>query len=172
MEFDQFLIGFEGLKLGEHDLNFLVDSTFFNELEYSEIQEGRVVVNATFNKSERLMELDLNFEGDIVIPCDRCGEDLIQNIDFEESVIIKLGAEEDEDEGLIILSRGDTEFDISHYLYESICLNLPTKRVHPEIEGEPRCDKALLENINDGKIDDKKDDDDIDPRWAALKNLK
>ena len=82
MEFDQFLIGFEGFKLGEHDFRFLVDNTFFKSLEYSEIQEGRVVVDAVFIKSERLMEMDLDFNGEVIVPCDLCGEDLVQKIDF------------------------------------------------------------------------------------------
>ena len=68
MEFDQFLIGFEGFKLGEYDFRFLVDNTFFRSLEYSEIQEGRVVVDAVFIKSERLMEMDLDFKGEVIVP--------------------------------------------------------------------------------------------------------
>lgn len=172
MEFDKFLIGFEGLKLGEHNYKFLVDQTFFNNLDYSEIQEGKVIVTALFTKSERLMGMDLSFEGEVIIPCDRCGDDFTQPIDFEESVVIKFGDENDEDEGMIILKRGETEFDISHYLYESIILSLPTVKVHPEVDGEPRCDESLLAKINEGKNENKEDDDDIDPRWAALKNLK
>ncbi len=171
MEFDKFLIGFDGLKLGEHDFKFLVDTAFFKELEYSEIQEGKVVIDAVFTKSERLMEMELSFEGEVILPCDRCGEDFSIPIDFEESVVVKLGDENDEDEGMIILKRGETEFDISHYLYESISLSLPTVRVHPEVDGEPRCDESIMAKINEGK-NDNKDDDDIDPRWAALKNLK
>lgn len=171
MEFDQFLIGFEGFKLGEHDFRFLVDNTFFKSLEYSEIQEGRVVVDAVFIKSERLMEMDLDFNGEVIVPCDLCGEDLVQKIDFKESVVIKTGTQQDEDEGIIILERGETEIDISHYLYESISLSLPSKRVHEQVEGEPRCNEALMAKIN-GKVDDNNNDDEIDPRWAALKNLK
>ncbi|MBK22249.1 MAG: hypothetical protein CMP63_08085 [Flavobacteriales bacterium] len=169
MEFDQFLIGFEGFKLGEHDFRFLVDNTFFGGLEYSEIQEGRVIVDAVFIKSERLMEMDLDFKGEVIVPCDLCGEDLVQTIDFKESVVIKTGAQQDEDEGIIILERGETDIDISHYLYESISLSLPSKRVHEQVEGEPKCNEALMAKVN-GNEDD--NDDEIDPRWAALKNLK
>ena len=168
MEFDNPLIGFESLKLGKHDYSFLVDTTFFKELEYSEIQEGNVIVDGVLTQSERLIELDLNFEGEVLIPCDRCGEYYSQNISFVEYVVIKFGVEQDEDEGIIVIKRGETEFDISHYLYESIVLSLPTLRVHPEIKGEPRCDQALMAKINNGG----KNDDDIDPRWAALKDLK
>ena len=84
MELDRFLIGFEGLKLGRHDYRFLVDNSFFKELEYSEIQEGRVLVDAVFTKSERLMKMDLDFKGEVIIPCDLCGEDLSQEICFEQ----------------------------------------------------------------------------------------
>jgi len=171
MEFDQFLIGFEGFKLGEHDLRFLVDNTFFGGFECSEIQEGRVIVDAVFIKSERLMEMNLDFNGEVILLCDLCGEDLVQTIDFKESVVIKTGTQQDEDEGIIILERGETEIDISHYLYESISLSLPTKRVHEQVEGEPKCNEALMAKIN-GKVDDNNNDDKIDPRWAALKNLK
>ena len=169
MEFDKFLIGFEGFKLGEHDFRFLVDNTFFRNLEYSEIQDGMVVIDAVFIKSERLMEMNMNFGGEVIVPCDLCGEDLVQTIDFKESVVIKTGTQQDEDEGIIILERGETEIDISHYLYESISLSLPSKRVHTQVEGEPICNEALMAKIN-GKVDD--NDDEIDPRWAALKNLK
>jgi uncharacterized metal-binding protein YceD (DUF177 family) len=169
MDLDRFLIGFEGLKLGKYDYSFLVDNSFFKLLDYSEIQIGRVVVDAVFTKSERLMELDLDFKGDVIIPCDLCGENLVQEICFEETVVIKIGDVQDEDEGIIILGSEETEVNISHYLYESISLNLPSKRVHPKIDGELSCDKAILTKINPEEDDN---DDEIDPRWAALKKLK
>jgi uncharacterized metal-binding protein YceD (DUF177 family) len=170
MKLKDFSIGFEGLKLGKHEFNFLVDNTFFKDLEYSEIREGLVSVEAVFNKTERLMEIDLDFKGEVIVTCDLCGEDLVQQISFKESVVIKSGNQEDEDQGIIILDKNETEVNISHYLYESISLSLPTKRTHPQIDGEPKCDEALIAKIN--KKEDGKSDDDIDPRWAALKKLK
>ena len=113
--------------------------------------------------------MDLDFNGEVIVPCDLCGEDLVQKIDFKESVVIKTGTQQDEDEGIIILERGETEIDISHYLYESISLSLPSKRVHEQVEGEPKCNEALMAKVN-GNVDD--NDDEIDPRWAALKKLK
>ena len=170
MEFDQFLIGFEGFELGEYDFRFLVDNTFFRSLEHSEIQEGKVVVDAVFIKSERLMEMDLDFKGEVIVPCDLCGEDLVQTIDFKESVVIKTGTHQDEDEGIIILERGEVDIDVSHYLYESISLSLPSKRVHEQVVGEPVCNEVLMAKINNEEDDN--NDDEIDPRWSALKNLK
>jgi len=170
MKLDRFLIGFEGLKLGKHNYNFLVDNSFFRLLEYSEIQEGQVVIDAVFTKSERLMKMDLNFKGEVIIPCDLCGESLVQEILFDETVIIKIGDNEDEDDGIIILGSEATEFNISHYLYESISLSLPSRRVHPKVDGKPRCNKDLLSKLNPVQGDE--GGDKIDPRWAALKKLK
>ena len=112
----------------------------------------------------------MDFKGEVIVSCDLCGEDLVHVVDFQETVIVKTGVQQDEDEGMIILERGEIEIDISHYLYESISLSLPSKRVHVQVDGEPKCNEELIAKIN-GKEDDNNDDE-IDPRWAALKNLK
>lgn len=169
MEFDTFTISFESLKLGKHDYKFLVDTTFFSGLEYSEIQEGKVIIDGQLIKSARLMELNLDFKGEVVLPCDLCGENYTQTISFKESVVIKFGDEQDQDEGMIILKRGESEVNMSHYIYESIILSLPIRRVHPEVKGKPSCDEAILAKLNDKG---NQNDDDIDPRWSALKKLK
>jgi uncharacterized metal-binding protein YceD (DUF177 family) len=56
-------------------------------------------------------------------------------------------------------------------LYELISLSLPAKMVHEDGD----CNEEMVELINkyqqpssDSKTDE---DDDIDPRWSALKNL-
>lgn len=170
MEYDQFKIGFDSLELGEHNYKFLVDNKFFQSLDYSEINEGLVTVSAVFVKSERLMQMDLTFEGFVNIPCDRCGDDYQQTIDFDESLLIKLGDEDDVDDGILILERGAVEFDISHYLYESTVLSLPSRCIHPDVNGESGCDDEVLNKYLNKK--ENKDENDIDPRWAALKKLK
>lgn len=172
MEFDKFVIGFEALELGEYNYNFLVDNAFFNELEYAEIQGGEVIVGAVLRKSERLSQMELNFEGKVVVPCDRCSEGVTLLVSFTESLIVKVGTEDNEDEGLLILDENDIEFDIKHYLYESISLSLPTRRIHSEDDDDKGCDEAILSMLNQDDQKKDNDEDNIDPRWAALKNLK
>ena len=75
-------------------------------------------------------------------------------------------------ENIICLLPSEHEFDISHYVYESIKLSIPIKQVHPENEnGEVSCNPEMLERLNN-YITDKPADEDIDPRWNDLKNLK
>jgi len=174
MEFDSFLISFDGLDSGEYNYRFLLNDSFFKDLEYSEIQEGRVVVEAVMKKSDRLLEWTLSFTGNVTIPCDRCGDDFSAEIDNEETLMVKFAEEEYEDDGIIILKQTAFEFKISHYLFETINLSLPIKRTHPDKNGESTCNPEVLSYFYDDQESDSKeeDDDNIDPRWAALKKLK
>lgn len=173
MEFDSFLISFDALKLGDHTYRFLLDDEFFKSLEYSEIQKGNVIVEAVMNKSERLLRWELYFEGEVMVQCDRCGDEFSAEIDFEEDLVVKFGAEEDTDDGFIVLKQTAYQFDIAHYLFESINLSLPTRKIHPEVNGVPDCDKEVLKYFsNDSSEDSNDEEEDIDPRWAALKKLK
>lgn len=171
MEFNKFEIAFESLKLGEHDYQFLIDNEFFKSLDFSEIQAGKVVVQTVLTKTERLMQLEMQFKGEVTIPCDRCGDDLDFPIDFNEELVVKFGDEYDEDDGIIVLRRDEVKWNIAHYLYESIVLSLPSKRVHPDVGGESSCNEQALSILAD-KDNSEKGEDDIDPRWAALKKLK
>jgi uncharacterized metal-binding protein YceD (DUF177 family) len=173
MQFDTFLICFDGLELGEYEYRFLLDDAFFKNLEYSEIQEGRVEVDAVLRKTERLLEWTLNFTGDVTIPCDKCGDDFSAVIDKVDTLVVKFGPKEDEDDGIIILIDTAYEFDISHYLFETINLKLPIRRVHPDKEGESTCNPEVMKYFTDDQEDSESTDeeDNIDPRWAALKKL-
>ena len=41
----QYSIPFTGLKIGQHQFGFDVDSTYFNEFEYSLVKKGLLKVN-------------------------------------------------------------------------------------------------------------------------------
>lgn len=174
----EFIIPFVGLNPGEHHYDFRIGNEFFENLEYSEIQKGNVEVKLTLNKQTTMMIFSFELKGSVEVLCDRCGDDFDQFIESKEQLIVKLNAEnfEDNDE-IISLGAGDYEFDVAHYIYEYIILSLPSRRIHGETDGdESACDPEVikkLEEIAAGEAREKeKGDDDIDPRWAALKDLK
>ena len=106
------------------------------------------------------------------ITCDRCLDEYSQPINFEGKLYVKFTEKEDDlAEDVICLSPADHELDISHYIYESINLSIPLKRVHPEDEnGNVTCNPEMLEKLNNYKVEDSAEDD-IDPRWEELRNL-
>ena len=167
----EFVIPFTGLKLGKHVYDFEVNDTFFQEFEYSEIEKGDVTVVLTLEKKETLLILYVTFSGTVEVMCDRCTAPFDYQVEGENRQYVKFQAEPtDESEEITVLEERAYEIDVSHLLYEFICIALPSRRVHPE----GKCDatmSAQLEEYLEYEPEDEEDEDPIDPRWAALKGL-
>ena len=155
-----------------HEFDFDVDNLFFENLEYSEIKKGDLKVHVVLNKKSTFLELDFHIRGNVELVCDRCLDDYLQPIDYEGKLFVKFSdTEEDLAEDVICLSPLENELDITHYIYESINLSIPLKRVHPDDkDGNSTCNPEMLKRINNLEIDEPTDDT-IDPRWEDLRNL-
>lgn len=165
-----FVIPFVGLKLGLHEFEFDINKSFFEPLPYSLIEDGRLSAFLELEKKETMLIANLEIVGYIFTTCDRCTEPLSQEIEGEFTLYYTVGEEESEDENLIILAPESYQIDISQPLYELISLSMPAKLVHEEGE----CNEemvALLAKYQQPLTNSKPDQDDIDPRWSALKNL-
>ena len=58
-----------------------------------------------------------------------------------------------------------------HFIYETICLALPHRIVHPDDEnGNSTCNPEVLKKLESMSQTEKPQE--IDERWAALKDLK
>jgi len=165
-------IAYQGLSEGIHELDFDVDNSFFEGLEYSEIKKGDLKVKVLLNKKPSFLELDFKINGNVELLCDRCLDEYIQEIDYKGKLFVKFSTNEgDLAEDVIVLSPSENELNIAHYIYESIDLSIPLKRVHPDNEnGEHTCDPEMLKKL-DNYIIDEPTNDNIDPRWDDLKNL-
>ena len=112
--------------------------------------------------------LILNFalNGNIVLACDLCGEDFNQAIEANEIQLVKFSDEnfEQEDDEITYLLPSDYKIDVSKYIFDFICLNIPMKRTHKL----GNCDEETLENINT----ESENEQEIDPRWEKLKKLR
>lgn len=171
---NEFVIPFVGLNPGEHHYEFTIGDAFFDELEYSEIKKGNVTVKMLLNKQSTMMILDFDLKGVVEVPCDRCADDFRQPVEAHPQLIVKLGAEEfnDEDE-IITLPSSEYEFDVSHYIYEYIVLSLPARRLHADdAEGVSGCDPEVLKKLEEVNTHEEPKEEEIDPRWDALKKLK
>lgn len=161
----EYVIPFVGLKEGDHDYAFDIDASFFDSFDNSEIIKADVHVGIKLEKKERMLIFDFNIRGNMLIPCDRCLAELLVAVNGNDRLIVKFGEEwlEESDEVLVIPEK-ESHIDLSNFIYEYIMLKLPIQRVHPE--GEGLCDPDVI-----GKLHEHKEED-IDPRWEALKQLK
>ena len=168
---NEFRIPVSGLALGNHTYQFEIKDDFFAVLEYSEIQQGNVTVRLDVEREETMMTLKFGIKGEVRVQCDRCADEFDLPIEDERVFFIKLGDENaEESEDVAVVSADQADFDVSSLIYEFIILAIPMHRVHPEGKCNPEIMALLLSDQNNEEDID--DSDEIDPRWAALKDLK
>jgi len=164
---NRYAIQFSGLKPGTHDFEFEIDKKFFENIEYSEIKEGKIHVALELEKHSNMLVLNFVLQGDVKVPCDRCGEDFLLPLNDKQRLIVKFGDElTEESEDVITIPRNESEINVAHFIYEYIILALPYKRVHPE----GKCDKEVLKKLKKLEEETNKKKT-TDPRWDGLKNI-
>jgi uncharacterized protein len=171
---DPYHIQFKGLKEGVHNFSFEVSDRFFQEFEMSEVTSGEFRVKLELNKKALLMVFHFDIDGTAVLTCDRCLEAYNQPVNYSGDLFVKFGPETLERvDDLLVLSSAESELDVSQYIYESINLCIPLKRVHPDDEdGIPACDTEMLERIGEMSPDaEHNHENEIDPRWIELQKL-
>lgn len=168
-----YLIPFIGLKIGKHQFDYQVDNTFFAHFDYDEFNDASVKVSVVLEKKSTLLELDIQHKGTVNVPCDVSGEEFDLAIKGKLKLVVKFGdAFNDENEELLILPHGEFQINVAQYIYESIVLSVPLRRIHPGVK-----DGSLTEVIEklealapkENKESEQKND--IDPRWENLKKL-
>jgi uncharacterized protein len=214
----QFVIPFVGLSLGKHEFEYQITDKFFENREFSIINEGDISVHLELEKKETMMVGIFDISGNVGAICDKCGDPVRIEIEGSNKMVYKFGLEPAADESLTVLPPESFELDVTETMYEFITISLPTHNEHAEGE----CNLETLEILKqymmvrdpnapvDDWDDDEWDDDDedwdddddqpspkkpksptsennsskentplpplrdedIDPRWAALKKLK
>jgi len=165
---------------------FDLDDTYFKKIDSPEVQKGNVKAKVSVQRKLSTFDLQFILDGTIIIPCDRCLDDMEQPIHYKEKLQVKFGdtfAEEDE---IVIVPESDGGINIAWFLYEFIVLNIPIKHVHATGECNKTMVNKLKKHITRQKGDDDDednlvefdDDDDFiadevqtDPRWDGLQNI-
>jgi len=175
-ELKEFTIPFIGLKLGEHQFDYKIGKSFFEYFEYEDFNDVDINLDVLLIKKNTMLEFTLTFKGLVNVNCDTTNELYNQDISGAFHFVVNFGNEfNDENEELIIIPHGSYEINIQQYIYESIVLAMPTKRIHPGIEDGTLQSDILnkLEELSPSQneeISDEKDEQ-TDPRWDKLKKL-
>jgi uncharacterized metal-binding protein YceD (DUF177 family) len=172
MRHKEFEIPFSGLKLGKHRFDFQIDKAFFDSYQYDEFNKADIEVTAILNKMSTMMELELKAQGTVNLACDLTSEPFDQPIESNLDLVIKFGEEfNDEDDEILVIPHGSHQFNIAQYIYEMGVLSVPTKRVHPGI-ADGTLDSEILRKLEELQPKEvKNEENEIDPRWDALKSL-
>ena len=170
----EYLIPFSGLKIGKHQFDYQLDNTFFKHFDYDEFNDASIKVNIVLEKKTTMLELDFKHKGTVNVPCDVSGEEFDLPIKGKFKLLVKFGDDFNNDnEELLILPHSEFQVNVAQYIYESIVLSVPLRRVHPGVKDGSLTDVIeKLESLSpkENKKEEQQNND-IDPRWENLKKL-
>ena len=167
----QYTIPFKGLKEGKHDFNFVVDNSFFEQFESSEVKRGVVNIQVELIKHSQFLELQFDINGKITVNCDRCLEPFVIRITHQAMLYVRFGEKTlEQSDDLLILADSENEVHLDQLIYEYIHLALPIQRIHPEFDGITGCNPEMMEKLDAHNANDPENVS-VDPRWEKLKGL-
>lgn len=160
----------KSLPFGKYSFEYELDDTYFAKSEkFGEIS-GCVSVSVEISKQSSCTELIVELKGELCLACDRCLSRMSMSIDREQSMSLKLDSNGNllnTDE--LELSYEDGVLDLEPLIYEEIMLAIPIKKVHDEGQCNPDMLQIFDKYSKNGDVEDRNSE--IDPRWAALKNI-
>ena len=171
-KFRNYEVVFSGLKNGKHEFRFEVDKAFFELFETEqEFTNPRIVADVLMDKHTTFLEFWITTKGLVTLVCDISSEEFDYPIENEIKVLVKFGEEyDDSDEDVITIPSTDHAFNLSQLIYEDVILSIPMKKVSPNVDEK---DLEILDKYSPKETESEETgDEEIDPRWEALKKLK
>lgn len=167
-------IGFSGLKNGKHDFEFPITQEFFDLFDTEkEFTNAQLVCDVKLEKHSTFLDFIISVTGNVDLVCDISNEVFAYPIQNEIKLLVKFGEEyDDSNEEIITIPHHYSEFNIAQIIYEAVVLAIPMKKLSPKVSENEEY-QSLLEKFSP-KVEEKEieETDDIDPRWAVLKQLK
>ncbi|MDR2448746.1 MAG: DUF177 domain-containing protein [Prevotellaceae bacterium] len=148
---NNYKLTFKGLNPGKHAFTFDIDDLFFALFEGSEIEHGKLFSEIVLEKQSALLQLDVKITGNVKVECDRCLDELDAPVNYEGRLLVKFGkvtTEMEADDEIMILDPAEDEIDLSQFLFDSINVNLPIQRIHPE----GLCNKEMIKKLDELRI--------------------
>ena len=164
-------VDLKGLKEDETSLDFCLDDSYFAALDSAEVRKGSLHVSVSIRKASGFFELLIHADGTLIIPCDRCLDDMDQPVETDTRLTVKFGSEYSEEGDIIVVEENEGILDLTWIIYESVALAIPIRHVH----APGKCNTAMtevLEELSADRSSDEESDQAVDPRWEKLKNLK
>lgn len=183
-KFGQYNIVLKDINEGNRIFEYELDDAYFAKIDSPEVQKGKVNAKVSVTKKTAVYEISFQLEGTILIPCNRCLDDMEQPIKHNEKIQVKFGATYSEENEIVVVPEAEGSINIAWFLYEFIVLNIPIKHIHAPGECNKNMVDKLKRHITRQKDDMEDnslfelDDDDLttedsqtDPRWESLQNI-
>ena len=170
-------ISFAGLKTGKHEFKFKINQAFFNLFDTEkEFTDSDITANVLLEKHTTFLDLYIEIDGTVELTCDVSNELFDHPIHNDLKVLVKYGEEyDDSDPEVITIPHNEGVINVAQLIYEDVVLSIPMKKESPLLAEHPEYEE-LLEKFSPKEIDEEEveqiNEEEIDPRWEALKKLK
>jgi len=166
-----FTVEFGSLDAGEYKIDFQVDDAFFAEFADSAIRRASVKVGVRMKREEDHLMFALRFDGSVHLTCDRCLGEFDLPVGFDKQLVVKIREEatESEDDEVVIIAATEQRFALANHVYDYLSLQVPYRKLHPDVNGVSGCDPEALKAIERHRTAGHRADD---GRWDALKGIK
>ena len=164
-------IDLKDLTEEETSLEFNLGNDFFEALEGAEVRQGSLHVSVSIRKVTGFFEILFHTVGHVIVPCDRCLDDMEQPVEADNRLIVKYGSTYSEEDDIIVVPEDEGILDISWFIYEFVMLVIPIRHVH----APGKCILAMtqtLEELSADRSSDEESNQSADPRWEKLRELK
>ena len=163
----KYRIDFPGLAPGVHTFEYHVGQELFDHFGYQDNwTDARIEVKVILTKRDSVMELSIESQGDILVPCDMTGEEFRLPVKGAQHLLIKQGDAPGEQDDIVTIPWEDSSINIGQYIYETTVLSIPQKRSPPDYLSGKMKAPAMQSAAEEKK------EEEIDPRWAKLKDIK
>jgi len=144
-----------------------------DDLEIDEIPFNGATLDINFYRTLQFIQVKFELNADINLICDRSLDTFDYQIETKYQVLFKAEEVEesaDENGSIRNIDYYAKQIDLEQDVLDTIMLNLPVKKLHPRFLDEDGNPKEFV-NEQFGENSDE-DEEMIDPRWEALKELK
>ena len=171
----QYSINVARLPLGESEDDFEVGADFFTHFEETVIDDAKVSIALKLVKYGTHVDATFQLSGTVSLPCDRCGEHYLHDIDDEQRIIYSFDKDLDfEGYEVMYVHPHEPTLTLVQELYDFIILSVPIRKV-PPIEVH-LCSPEVLQVLGldeaGNPLPEKTEEKAVDPRWEQLRKLK
>lgn len=187
-KFTQFNIPLKSLPKGVHDFDFHLDKQFFENMENADVRDADLAVHLVVKYDNDVYKLSFAIIGTVTVPCDRCLDDLVLDVDSAYEINVKYGDDYREDsDDMMEIPESDATLNVAYMIYDTVVLAIPMKHVHPlgkcnramssllkkhrvsSSDPDAELEDQLIEEMED--MPDSQEQAPSDPRWDKLKEL-
>ncbi|GHT24414.1 hypothetical protein AGMMS4957_17380 [Bacteroidia bacterium] len=157
-KFSAYKIDLTGGRQEVQTFEYLLDNQFFADIESEDVQKGKVKVSLTVTDVNGTFVFDFKLNGNVLIVCDRCLDEMDFPIETTAKLVVKLGKEYAEGaDDVITVPEKEGFINIAWFLYEFVALEIPLKHVH----APGQCNRAMVEHLKQHIVTAENDDEDI-----------